>query len=87
LKHAAPTHIQIRLTQENTQIILMILDDGQGIASTAWETHGMGLKTMQYRAALIGATLSIVAAAESGTSVTCILEEIRSHVKRFASSK
>lgn len=80
LKHSVPTHIGISLDKEDSQIVLRIRDNGQGISSAAWQAQGMGLRTMQYRAALIGATLSIVPMESGGTLVTCRLMENRIHV-------
>jgi nitrate/nitrite-specific signal transduction histidine kinase len=34
----------------------------------------MGLRTMQYRAAIIGATLRVQAQAQGGTSILCFLQ-------------
>lgn len=79
LKHGRPTLVTISLDKEDTQIILRIRDDGQGISSAAWQTQGMGLRTMHYRAALIGATLSIVPVESGGTLVSCRLMENRNH--------
>jgi signal transduction histidine kinase len=69
------------------RIILSIHDDGHGFSPTAWQTHGMGLKTMQYRAALIGATLSIIPNKSGGTLVTCRLVENWNHGRFAATSK
>ena len=87
LKHGAPRHLQISLTGDGTQLILRIRDDGKGITSAAWQAKGSGLKTMQYRAALIGATLSIDPAKKGGTLVTCRLLEKRNHGQTPASGE
>jgi two-component system CheB/CheR fusion protein len=73
LKHGAPENVMISLSKNAHQVILSIHDDGKGFSSTALQSHGMGLKTMQYRAALIGATLSIIRNKEGGMLVTCAL--------------
>lgn len=67
------THIKISLGIEENQIVLIIRDDGRGISSSAWNSQGIGLKTMQYRAGLLGATLSINPVAKKGTLVSCRL--------------
>ncbi|MGE5195684.1 MAG: PAS domain S-box protein [Deltaproteobacteria bacterium] len=79
LKHAAPRCITISLNENKGRLVLGIRDDGKGISPTAWQTEGMGLDTMQYRAALIGATLSVAPVAEGGTLVTCQLTKSRNH--------
>jgi signal transduction histidine kinase len=81
LKHAAPRQMKISLAGDDAQIILSVRDDGTGISSTAWQAAGMGLKTMRYRASLIGATLSVAPDKEGGTLVTCRLVENRNHGK------
>ena len=77
LKHGSPGHITISLSADNRQITLNVRDNGKGISPTAWESEGMGLKTMQYRAGLIGATLSITPIKKRGTLVTCYILDIR----------
>lgn len=79
LKHGAPRQVTISLSGDNTQILLNIRDDGIGISSTAWQAEGMGLKTMHYRAALMGAMLSIESLKTGGTLVTCRLVENWNH--------
>ena len=49
----------------------MIEDDGRGVSSEAATGHGMGLRTMRYRAALIGGKLDVGPAASGGTRVVC----------------
>jgi PAS domain S-box-containing protein len=81
LKHGAPRNVKISLTRDDTRIILSVRDDGKGIPPVAWHAQGMGLMAMQYRAALIGATLSIAPIRKGGTLVTCRLLENRKHEK------
>jgi signal transduction histidine kinase len=70
LKHGRPEHILIALEAENGYPILQIADDGTGFDSTS-QHEGMGLKTMHYRAGLIGANLAISPVETGGTLVTC----------------
>ncbi|HTI50211.1 MAG TPA: PAS domain S-box protein, partial [Planctomycetaceae bacterium] len=81
LKHGAPEHLTISLVADDSRIILSVRDDGKGISSAALHGDGMGVKTMQYRAALIGATLSIAPLKKGGTLVTCRLVENWNHGK------
>ena len=73
LRHAACRHIRIRLEQDKQFIILSIRDDGKGISDGKSPPKGMGRRIMQYRAGLIGATLSVNPGASGGTLVTCTL--------------
>ena len=81
LKHGSPRHVEISLHREDSQLVLSIRDNGKGIASDAWRARGMGLKIMQHRAALIGASLSVVPVKKAGSLVTCRLFENRKHDK------
>jgi signal transduction histidine kinase len=65
--------IKIALVLDTEQIVLSIRDDGRGITPSAWDSQGIGLKTMQYRAGLLGATLSINVLSPRGTLVSCRL--------------
>jgi signal transduction histidine kinase len=78
LKYGA-RHVQISLIRDDSQIVMTIRDDGKGISSTALQAPGIGLKTMNYRATLLGATLSITSLKKRGTLVTCRLMESVSH--------
>jgi signal transduction histidine kinase len=60
VKHAAPTEIEIALTHDDDGLLLEITDDGPGIDLVMLQqSSGLGLRTMQYRATLIGARLDI----------------------------
>lgn len=74
LRHGKPSHVQLSLAVKNGDLILQITDDGKG--STAPQSHspsGIGLRVMDYRANLIGATLRAGPAAGGGFVVTCRL--------------
>ena len=86
LKHAAPQRVRISLKTTTDRIFLGVEDDGIGFAPADWQVPGMGLKIMRYRAALIGATLSIARGKQGGTLLTCGLMENRSHGKTPASA-
>jgi signal transduction histidine kinase len=47
----------------------------------------MGLKTMQHRAALVGATLTVAPVKKGGTLVICRLVENRKHGKTRKKAK
>jgi PAS domain S-box-containing protein len=72
LKHGHARKILIRLTAENGRGLLVISDDGAGIAENHGNTHGMGLHIMNYRAGMIGGTLEVAPSPLQGTTVTCI---------------
>ncbi len=70
-KHAHPCHIAITLAADNSEISLMIRDDGTGMQTDREAHGGLGLTIMHERAALIGATLGIAPQHPAGTRVTC----------------
>lgn len=70
---AGAKHVRISLTSDSELITMSIKDDGRGITSSDWNSPGMGLKTMKYRAGILGATLTISALNTRGTLVTCKL--------------
>ena len=71
VRHAQATHIRIDLTEDEDALRLQVTDDGIGIRSTPEKSTGIGLRSMAYRAGLIGATLTIRAGEQGGTQVSC----------------
>ena len=60
VKHARPTSITLRLIRGPDGLHLLVLDDGTGFDPALLpRPHGIGIRTMHYRAALIGAALTI----------------------------
>ncbi len=74
LKHGRPEHILIALETDDGRPMLQVADDGTGFDSTQ-DNGGMGLKTMLYRASLIGASVSLKPVDAGGTLVTCRISE------------
>ena len=71
-KHARATHVSVPLTIRDTEVALVIEDDGQGFSADAHdpEQHrGLGLVSMRERARLIGGEFSIEATPGKGTSI------------------
>lgn len=79
LRHSQADAICISLRQSENQIILEVIDNGVGIdaaesrVDTSCHARGMGLRTMQYRAGMIGGTLHVERREAGGTSVRCAL--------------
>jgi PAS domain S-box-containing protein len=72
LRHARPRHIHLALRRGSPGLCLTIQDDGIGMpALLPFEGEGMGIKTMRYRAGMIGGTLQIGPAEGGGTLVSC----------------
>lgn len=74
LAHAHAGRVSIRLTQAGTSLSMAIVDDGCGFAAQSESaTRGIGLRTMRYRAKLIGAELAVQSSPTAGTEIYCTL--------------
>lgn len=73
LKHAEADSVTIRCVRDDNQLLLTVEDDGTGFVPAEARERGWGLRTMKYRADLLGADLEIEAAPGRGTRVTCRL--------------
>jgi PAS domain S-box-containing protein len=73
IKHGRAKNIIIGLSTQNNQVELTIQDDGCGFPKGGPKSDGMGLRVMNYRAAMIGATVSIGPATPCGTLVRCVV--------------
>ncbi len=71
LRHSLAHEITLSLNDNAGRITLSIHDDGVGFPDQSLATPGLGLKTMRYRANLIGGALLIESTTDSGTRVTC----------------
>jgi PAS domain S-box-containing protein len=73
LRHSRARHIRITLEHEHGETAMRIEDDGKGLSTKPAQTEGMGLRTMYYRAGLIGGKLEIGPGPHGGTQVVCRL--------------
>ncbi|MGA2779227.1 MAG: PAS domain S-box protein [Steroidobacteraceae bacterium] len=69
VKHAGAARIEVQLVVTPTDVVLTIRDDGVGLPPAAERASGLGLASMQHRAAAIGARLSVRTRYEGGTEV------------------
>ena len=69
LRHGRARGIHVRLATTRAGITLRIRDNGRGIRVVTGKRNGMGIRIMQHRAELMGGTLSVEPAPESGTDV------------------
>lgn len=67
-KHAHARRVAIRIAQQSGELVLTIVDDGAGFDPAA-ATGGHGLASMQHRAELLGAHLSLRSQPANGTQV------------------
>ena len=73
IKHGHAGEIVIGLEQREHKLILSIQDNGNGFPDVIERKDGMGLRIMNYRANMIGATLEIKKKSTGGTAVVCHL--------------
>jgi two-component system CheB/CheR fusion protein len=77
-RHAGGDQIRLRLRRTEGSLEMTVRDNGRGIPDDVDTIEGLGLRTMRYRANLIGAALSFESAEEGdgaggGTLVRCTL--------------
>ena len=73
VKHGKARTIIVDLHDNGDELFLTIKDDGIGLQRAAGKPHGMGLRTMDYRARVIGGTLRVHPGAKGGTEIICIV--------------
>lgn len=73
IKHGRAKKIVISLNTQNNQVELTVEDDGCGLPKATGKPSGMGLRVMNYRASMIGATVSFAAGPACGTLVRCVM--------------
>ncbi len=73
VKHSNAKEIVVRLKAGTDGLTLTISDDGVGVPPKM--PIGMGLRTMAYRASVIGATFNVERQISRGTRVTCKLRD------------
>jgi PAS domain S-box-containing protein len=71
-KHAKARMVRVALEPDPQRHALSIQDDGVGFLASSPLPAGMGLRIMQYRARVIGATLEIQSRPGHGTTVRCL---------------
>jgi PAS domain S-box-containing protein len=71
IKHAKAKTVGISLANDAGAIILTVHNDGLPFPNLKVPSTGMGLRIMNYRASLIGASLEIKGASPCGTRVIC----------------
>jgi len=73
LIHAKPRQISVTLTATDKQVFLKVWNDGLELSPHFGQKKGLGLRTMKYRADLIGARFEIRPAPGGGTIASCFV--------------
>ena len=78
IKHSGATEIVVRLVRLNGDTVLTVSDNGKGLPPDYRTSRGMGVRIMEHRASMIGATFAIGAGPSGGTQVVCSTPEVAS---------
>ena len=70
IKHAKAKNVNIYLKNKKNNYILQIEDDGCGFNLSNVDVGGIGLRSIQERADLIGGKLSIITSPGEGTKIS-----------------
>lgn len=73
IKHAHPSRIEVRVTQCEEKLTLVIADDGDGLPENPRSPDLFCVPALADRAASIGGALSVVSEAGGGTTVTAVI--------------
>jgi PAS domain S-box-containing protein len=73
IKHGKPSRILIELHARDERIVLTVNDNGLGFPEQLRQNKGMGISSMNYRACMIGATLTVRRNPNGGTAVVLSL--------------
>jgi PAS domain S-box-containing protein len=71
LKHAEARSVNMTLDVQPDHVRLEIVDDGKGCELGARRFAGLGIRTMRYRAAMVGARIDFERAERGGLAVIC----------------
>jgi signal transduction histidine kinase len=70
VKHSRASRVDVRLTREDSRVVMSVADNGRGFVETEVEQRmGHGLMNMRERARSLGGTFSMHAAAGGGAEV------------------
>ena len=71
IKHSHAKSISVTLDIDPKHVRLQVCDDGLGVRAQGLKPTGLGLRTMQYRASIIGAQFKITPFEPAGTCIIC----------------
>src|SRR4029077_19434088 len=73
VKHGKAEKICVELETVDDGTVLRVKDDGVGLPDLLPKTAGMGLRIMDHRARIIGATFEAGRGDSGGTVISCVL--------------
>jgi signal transduction histidine kinase len=72
-RHAGASQVTLRLSSDDTRVVLEVVDDGVGFTLEAPHPGRLGVRSMRERAALVGGVLDILTAPGAGTVIRATL--------------
>jgi PAS domain S-box-containing protein len=72
MRHGRATRVRIQLSSDDVAIRLSVHDNGRGLPAEEQRNHGLGLRTMRYRAQVVGGDLLVTNHRLGGTIVRCV---------------
>ena len=72
VKHAEAQTVQVSLSHDADKHVLKVSDDGNGLPPNLKRGVGIGLRSMRYRADVIGAELHVRSNDQGGVTVECV---------------
>lgn len=76
-RHSNCTEARLNLRQDAQGLVLRVSDNGRGYPEGREKSTGMGLRSMQYRAGLVGGRVEFGRAAEGGAEIRCTVPGVR----------
>jgi signal transduction histidine kinase len=84
IRHGHARTIVISLDSTSESFMLAVTDDGAGLPADARNKKGMGLRIMNYRADMIGATFDIQNLPAGGARMVCVLNPSLADTENYA---
>ncbi|MCU0757979.1 MAG: PAS domain S-box protein [Steroidobacteraceae bacterium] len=72
MRHGRATRVRIQLSSDEAAIRLSVHDNGRGLPPESQRPSGLGLRTMRYRAHVVGGDLLVANHRLGGTIVRCV---------------
>jgi signal transduction histidine kinase len=72
MRHGRASRVRIQLSADDVAIRLSVHDNGRGLPPEEQRSSGLGLRTMRYRAQVVGGDLLVANHRLGGTIVRCV---------------
>jgi two-component system, LuxR family, sensor kinase FixL len=86
IHHGKAARVWVHLNWRKNRLTLRIRDNGSGFSKRRSFKEGIGIRSMKYRAQVIGGSLTIESKRGAGTTVACIYNQSRSQFAGVARS-